>query len=173
MSRTLSMNCGSVDSFQVCCRCGLSPNARQIREIAVWLIPVARAIDRVDQWLSWLGGGSSNVLVSTCSTRSSAMVRGRPGRGSSDRPSSRSATNRRRHLPTVCGQIPNRSATCWLVWPSAQASTILARSAKAWAVLARLAQRTSVCCSSSVRVSGALGLPRSAMLERYHTYVTN
>jgi hypothetical protein len=58
-SRTLSMNCGSVDSFQVCCRCGLRPNARQIREIAVWLIPVARAIDRVDQCVSWLGGGSS------------------------------------------------------------------------------------------------------------------
>ena len=34
MSRTLSMNCGSVDSFQVCSRCGLRPNARQIREMA-------------------------------------------------------------------------------------------------------------------------------------------
>jgi hypothetical protein len=52
MSRTLSMNCGSEDSFQVCSRCGLSPNARQIREIAVWLVPVARAIDRVNQWVS-------------------------------------------------------------------------------------------------------------------------
>jgi hypothetical protein len=49
MSRTFSMNCGSADSFQVCSRWGLSPNARQIREMVVWLIPVARAIDRVDQ----------------------------------------------------------------------------------------------------------------------------
>jgi hypothetical protein len=49
MSRTLSMNCGSADSFQVCSRCGLSPKARQIREMAVWLIPTCRAIDRVDQ----------------------------------------------------------------------------------------------------------------------------
>src|SRR5205814_126543 len=31
MSRTLSMNSGSVDSFQLSTRCGLSPNARQIR----------------------------------------------------------------------------------------------------------------------------------------------
>src|SRR6266508_3949793 len=44
-SRTLSMNCGSVDSFQVSTRCGFKPNARQIREIAVCDIPVARAID--------------------------------------------------------------------------------------------------------------------------------
>lgn len=48
-SRTLSMNNGSVDSFHVSTRCGCRPNARQIREIAVWDIPVAAAIDRVDQ----------------------------------------------------------------------------------------------------------------------------
>jgi hypothetical protein len=46
------MNWGSADSFQVWTRCGLSPNARQIREIAVWLIPVARAMERVDQWVA-------------------------------------------------------------------------------------------------------------------------
>jgi hypothetical protein len=99
--------------------------------MAVWLIPVARAIDRVDQWVSWWGGGSSSVLVITCSTWASLIVRGRPGRGSSDSPSKRPRTNRPRHLATVCGQIPNWSATAWLVWPSAQASTILQRSARA------------------------------------------
>jgi hypothetical protein len=31
MSRTLSMNCGSVESLNASVRCGLSPNARQIR----------------------------------------------------------------------------------------------------------------------------------------------
>jgi hypothetical protein len=51
-SRTLSMNCGSADNFHVCTRWGLSPKARQIREIAAWLIPVAAAIDRVDQCVS-------------------------------------------------------------------------------------------------------------------------
>ena len=141
--------------------------------MAVWLIPVALAIDRVDQWLSWLGGGSSRVLVITSSTCSSAIVRGRPGRSSSDSPASRLATNRPRHLVTVCGQIPSRSATSLLVTPSAHASTIRARSAKACAVLARRVHRCSVCRSSSVRTSGALGLPRSAMPGDYHTYVTN
>ncbi len=95
------MNCGSVDNFQVSTRCGLSPKARQIREMAVWLSPVTLAICRVDQCVSWWGGGSSNVLVITSSTCSSVIVRGRPGRGSSDRPSSRWRTNRPRHLVTV------------------------------------------------------------------------
>jgi hypothetical protein len=151
----------------------LEANARQIRLMAVWLMPVARAIDRVDQWVSWRGGGSSRVLVITCSTCSSVMVRGRPGRGSSDRPSSRWRTNRPRHLVTVCGQIPSCSATALLVAPSAHASTILARSASACAVLARRAQRCSVCRSSSVRVSGALGRPRSAMPKAYDDYPSN
>jgi hypothetical protein len=46
------MNSGSVDSFQLSTRCGLSPDARQIRETAVWFRPTAFAIDRVDQRLS-------------------------------------------------------------------------------------------------------------------------
>jgi hypothetical protein len=163
MSRTLSMNWGSVDSFQVCTRCGLRPKARQILEMAVWLSPVTLAIDRVDQWVSWLGGGSSRVLVSTCSTWVSVIVRGRPGRGSSARPSSRWRTNRPRHLVTVWGQMPSCSATAWLVLPSAQASTILQRSARAWELLARRAQRCRVWRSSSVSTSGVFGLPRSAM----------
>src|ERR1700747_2167705 len=49
-SRTLSMNCGSVDSFHVCTAWCLSPNARQIRDTAVWFRPADLAIDRVDQW---------------------------------------------------------------------------------------------------------------------------
>src|SRR5215218_4200738 len=35
MSRTLSTNCGSVDNLKSSTRCGLSPNVRQIRLIAV------------------------------------------------------------------------------------------------------------------------------------------
>ena len=49
MSRTLPTNSGSVDSFHESTKCGLSPNARQIRDTAVWLSPTALAIDRVDQ----------------------------------------------------------------------------------------------------------------------------
>jgi hypothetical protein len=63
----LSTNCGSVDSFQVCTACGLSPNARQIRDTADCDIPVADAIDRVDQCAS-CPGVSSKVLVITSST---------------------------------------------------------------------------------------------------------
>ena len=132
-----------------------SPNARQIRDTAVWLSPTCLAIDRVDQWVSWRGGGSSSVLVITYSTWASVIMGGRPGPGSSDRPSSRWRTDRPRHFVTVWGQILNCSATALLVAPSAQASTILARKARAWAVLARLDQRSSVCRSSLVRVSGA------------------
>ena len=55
------MNCGSVDSFQVSTTCGLSPNARQIRETADWDMPVAAAIDRVDQCVSSSGGVCSSV----------------------------------------------------------------------------------------------------------------
>ena len=45
MSRTLSMNCGSGDSLKSSTRCGLSPNARQIRLIDDCDMPVALAIE--------------------------------------------------------------------------------------------------------------------------------
>jgi hypothetical protein len=48
-------------------RLDLALCVHQIRLTAVWLMPVARAIDRVDQWLATLGV-SSSVLVMTCST---------------------------------------------------------------------------------------------------------
>jgi len=48
-------------------------------------IPVSRAIDRVDQSVA-SRGVDSNVAITTFSTCSSVIVRGRPGRGSSARP---------------------------------------------------------------------------------------
>jgi len=62
--------------------CGFSPNARQIRLTALWLIPVAAAIDRVDQCVAFVGCDSS-VFTITRSTSSSLIERGLPGRGSS------------------------------------------------------------------------------------------
>ena len=118
-------------SFQVSTRWGLSSNARQIREMADWLMPVAAAIDRVDQCVSSPGPCSSRVLVITSSTCSSVIFRGAPGLGSSDRPSSRSAANRDRHFATVAREIPRASATCVFAAPSAHASTIRDRSASA------------------------------------------
>src|SRR5215207_9907700 len=73
MSRTLSMNCGSGESLNASVWCGLSANARQIRLTADWLIPVAAAIDRVDQCVA-LAGCSSSVFTITRSTCSSLIV---------------------------------------------------------------------------------------------------
>jgi hypothetical protein len=51
MSGTFSMNGGS-DNLKLSARCGLSPKARQIRLTADWDMPVAAAIERVDQWVA-------------------------------------------------------------------------------------------------------------------------
>lgn len=71
-----------------------------MRHTAVWLMPVAWAMERVDQWVA-SRGASSRVFVITRSTSSSVMLRGLPGRGSSVRPSRRISAKRLRHLPTV------------------------------------------------------------------------
>jgi len=82
------------------------------------------------------------------------MVRGTPGRGSSVSPSSRSRRKRARHLLTVLKLTPSRAATAVLLLPSAQASTIRARSARPCAVLRRLTQFSKVRRSSSDSTSG-------------------
>jgi len=82
-------------------RAASNPNARQIREAADCDIPVAVAIDRVDQCVS-CPGASSSVLVITASTWSSVIVRGahRPT------PVNRSITNRDRHFDTFVCDTP-------------------------------------------------------------------
>jgi hypothetical protein len=143
--------------LKVSTRCGLSPNARQIRAMADCDMPSWRASERVDQWVASLGV-ASKVVTSTRSTCSSVMVRAAPGRGSSARPSRRRATNRERHLVTVGRDTPSRAATSALLTPSAQVSTIRQRSASAWPEVRRRAQRSRVVRSSSVSASsGSLG----------------
>ena len=88
-------------------------------------------------------GSSSSVAVMTSSTLSSRIDGGRPGRGSSVSPSSRCAANLLRHLLTVAGSTRSSAAACLFAAPSAQASTILARSASAWPVFARRTHRVS------------------------------
>ena len=149
------MNCGSVLSFQVCTKCGLRPNARQIRDTADWLMPVAAAIDLVDQCVSCPGPCSSTVLAMTTSTCSSVIVRGAPGRGSSERPSSRATANRDRHLATVGRDTPKAGATSVFDPPSAHASTIRDRNASACDVLRRRAHPSSTCRSSGLRTTGS------------------
>src|SRR4029453_16142349 len=79
-SRTFSTNCGSLDSLNPSARCGLSPNAFQIRPIVERLNPDRLAIDARDQCVA-SAGVSSNVATITASTCSSVIVRGTPGPG--------------------------------------------------------------------------------------------
>jgi hypothetical protein len=109
MSRTLSMNRGSGESSNASVWWGLSPNARQMRLTAVWLTPVARAIERVDQYVAF-DGCSSSVLTITRSTASSPIERGLPGRGSSCSPSKPRSAKRPRQRPTVEPLQPSRAA---------------------------------------------------------------
>ena len=123
-------------------KCGLMSDLRQIRPIVDLDSPARSAIEARDQCVA-SAGISSSVAVMTSSTLSSRIDGGRPGRGSSASPSSRCAANRRRHLLTVAGSTRRSAAACLFAAPSAQASTILARSASAWLVLARRAHRVS------------------------------
>jgi hypothetical protein len=89
-------------------------------------------------------GVVSSVSTTTASTTSSLIVRAAPGLGASTSPSSRSAANRWRHLPTVTLSQPSSSAILVFGLPSAQASAIRDRNANACDDECRGDQRTSV-----------------------------
>jgi hypothetical protein len=137
-----------LESFQLSWRWGWSPNARQIRCTADCVSPTSAAIDRVDQCVASLGV-LSNVLTITSSTFSSLTVRGRPGRGSSNSPSSRSRLNRDRHRVATPRSIPSRSAISVFLSPAAASNTIRERCANACALVRRRAHDSSWARSSS------------------------
>ena len=124
-----------------------------------------------------VGGGLGLLLQGLGDDPLDHRVGDRPrgaGRGSSARPSSRSARKRFRHLPTVTGLTRSRAATSVLSRPSAQARTILARVASRWVLLGRAAQVSSFCRSSSLRMSGALGRPPLFIaILLYENYMMN
>ena len=148
------MNWGSVLSFHVPAMCGWRPKARQIRETADCDMPCDLAIDRVDQCVSPPAGACSSVAFMTCSTCSSLISLGRPGRGSSVSPASRFSRNRARHFDTMSRETPSSAATQLIVPPSAQARITRDRSASACEVFRRRAHAVSVKRSSSVRSRG-------------------
>ena len=86
-------------------RCGLRPNARQIRETADWDMPVAAAIDRVDQCVSspgprlfqGLGDDQLDLLVGDRPRRARAAAR-RPA----------PPAGRARTAPATCAPSPAR-----------------------------------------------------------------
>ena len=130
------MNSGSLESFQVSCRCGWSPSAFQMRCTADWVSPTSLAIERVDQCVASFGVVSSVVTI-TSSTCPSVIVRGCPGRGSSDSPSRRYSANLPRRFAAMFRWTPNCSAISVLFRPSAAASTIRERCASARALVRR------------------------------------
>src|SRR5579863_1156288 len=136
----------------------LQSKARQMRTIAVCDSPVCSAINRLLQCVLFFGI-DSKVAVITSSTSSSVMVRGAPGRGSSNSPSSRFTRKRSRHLQTVAPVIRNFLATAPLLKPSSQPSTMRARIAKAWADFGRRASIASLSFSSGVTFNALVGRP--------------
>src|SRR6266480_5518551 len=166
-SNSFSTNSGSVDSLNVSTRWGLSSNLRQIRPILDLDSPVRSAIDLRDQWVASLGV-CSKVATTTSSTWSTVIDGGRPGRGSSTRPSKRSRTNRDGPVPTVGRVTDNRCATSTLDRPSAHANTIRHRNASTCDDFARRDHRTNVSRSSSVNVNSAFGRPVFGIQHRLH-----
>lgn len=130
------------------------------------LIPMRSAISRRLQCVASLGV-SSSVAASRSSIIRSVIVAGLPGLGSSGRPSSLDSRNRPRHLPTVGRLTPTRSATSLFDSPSAHASMIRQRNAKACDDLRHLAQRSNWSRSLSLNVNPTLGRPVLAIRQPY------
>ena len=105
----------------------------------------------------------------SCSRSASVRTRsafGRPVRSSSARPASRCLANRPRHLPAVTSVTPRSAATCRPAPPSAQASTIRARTVTASGTAPR-DQRASSSRSALASTSSAAGRPRGDIQKLY------
>src|SRR6202165_4495946 len=158
-------------SFHESCLCGANPNARHTRDTVVCDIPRCVAIDRVDQCVA-SGGVVSSVAVINASICASSTTRGRPGRGSSSKPSQRASRNRLRHLVIVPRSTPSRAAKSVFEPPSAAANTISARSAKPAALVRRRAPPSNSAppshCPTPPRQQPPQSLP--AALTPPHSY---
>jgi hypothetical protein len=109
----------------------------------VRLKPVAFAIARVLQCVA-PRGVVSNVRTTPSSTTRSLIWRGAPGRGSSNKPATRLATNRARPLHTVVGDIRRHRAT----------RTGLSGDQYAWQILLHLQARLPPLTFSLITVPG-------------------
>jgi len=102
--------------------------------------PVLRVEPQVDRWLRSASnredqcvipssaGGSVNVIAKISSRTSRAIVGGLPDRGASARPASPRVAKRERHITTAGSAQPTLAAICFPGTPSADSSTIRARS---------------------------------------------
>src|SRR5260221_6868429 len=75
MSRTFSMNSGSVESLKVSARCGCRPKARQMRTTAVCDKPLAFAIVRLLQCVASRGLSRSEEHTSELQSHSDLVCR--------------------------------------------------------------------------------------------------
>jgi hypothetical protein len=66
---------------------------------------------------------------------------------------------RRRHLPTVAGVTPCRSATILLAVPAAHANTNFARKVNAAGIERERAIDCNCCCSSALNFNSVFGRP--------------
>ena len=128
--------------------------------------PRCSAIARVDQCVA-SRGELSKVAVINALICSSPTTRGRPGRGSSIRPSRRSTTKRLRHRRTVVIDNPNRAANTVFDSPSAAANTIRDRIARPAALVRRRAHPSNSARSSAVNtISAACGVGTTQLTTR-------
>jgi hypothetical protein len=120
-------------------------------------------------------GGGVTVADSISAIASSvSTVFGPPGRGASSSPASPSSAYCRRHLTTVGSVHPTRSAICGPVSPSADSSTIRARSATRAGADRSRARRSSLARSASLTAStrtrlgmGHCPAPRTKTQEKH------
>ncbi len=147
-SRTLASSSGSVENLNVSRRHGCTWYRRQARATVASPTPRRPASSRVDQCVTpRRSGGGSRVAAMMAA---SSTVLGRPERGSSSSPAMPCSAKRSRHLMTVGRETPSLRAASDVPDPSAQASTMAARSAcPADTVLDRV-QLVSVTRSSSL-----------------------
>src|ERR1700678_519958 len=140
-----------------------------MRLIVDWLSPVLAASMRLDQCVAPFGVFSS-VSRTTCSTFSSPISRGAPGRGSSPSPTTPSEMKRLRQRPTVKPVVRNFAATAALLAPATHSSTIRARKATDRALRDCLAIRSnSARCALVTNNSCFFGRPRRGSIAQHRT----
>src|SRR5665647_2745856 len=167
MSRTLASSSGSVENLNVPDRWGWIPKCFHSRAIVAWDtgFPLRRsrsASNREDQCvIPSSAGGSVNVIDKISSRTDCGIVGGLPDRGASARPASPRAANRERHITTVGSAQPTRAAICFPGTPSADSSTIRARStSRAGEPFARTLRASSTrSASQTVNTFTRFGMP--------------
>ena len=147
-----------MESLKDSARWGWSPKARQIRRMVVWLIPTALAIERVDQWVASVGlllqgldDHRFDLVVADGARHTRPRVVGQPVEAMLDEAAAPLA-DRGLGSPRVSGDVT-------VGVPLGAANTIRARRAMAWALLRRLASRSSVSRSSVLSTNSAFGRP--------------